>query len=155
MVLGERSIKYINNVPNFSFMKYKYVKDLTSDVMFEAYGKNLKELFANSALAMFEMICKIKKVKAEEKIRVEVEGDDLKELMHNWLQELIALVDTKEMFFSKFVIKKIDEKKLVAECYGEEIKPELGETVVKALTYYGFDVRKEKGKYVARVSLDI
>ena len=26
--------------------KYEFIDDLTSDVLFEAYGKNLKELFA-------------------------------------------------------------------------------------------------------------
>jgi SHS2 domain-containing protein len=29
-------------------MKYKQIEDLTSDVLFEAYGKDLKEVFENS-----------------------------------------------------------------------------------------------------------
>ena len=45
-------------------MKYKFVEDLTSDVMYEAYGKDLKELFENAALALLSVICKIDKVKS-------------------------------------------------------------------------------------------
>ena len=36
-------------------MKYKFIDSLTSDVMFEAYGKTFKELFENAALALFSI----------------------------------------------------------------------------------------------------
>ena len=135
-------------------MKFKFIEDLTSDVMFEAYGKNEKELFENAGLALFSVICQVNKVKSVKKVKVKVKGDDLKDLMINWLQELISLVDIKNMFFSRFKILKIDEKQLEAEIYGEEIKPEKGETVVKAVSYYNFELKKNK-KWKVRVVLDI
>ena len=58
------------------------------------------------------------------------------------------------MFFSRFKVLKIDEKQLEAEIYGEEIKPEKGETVVKAVSYYNFELKKNK-KWKVRVVLDI
>jgi len=134
-------------------MKYKFIEDLTSDVMFEAYGKDLKELFENAALALSDVICK--NVKPKLKVSVKVKGDDLKELMINWLQEIISSVDIKDMFFSKFDIKMINEKKLEANIYGEEITPEKGETVVKAVTNYNFKLEKNKKRYLVRISLDI
>lgn len=134
---------------------YKFVEDLTSDVMFEAYGKNLKELFTNAALAMFEVICQIKKIKPSEVREVDVKADNAKELLYNWLSELIALVDTEQMFFSKFEITEIDEKHLKAKCYGEPMIPEKGETVVKAVLYYGFKLEKTKDGYKARIGCDI
>ena len=79
--------------------KYKFIDDLTSDVMFEAYGNDLKELFKNSALALFSLICEINNVGREKTIDIEVNGDSLEELMVKLLQELIALVDTDELFF--------------------------------------------------------
>ena len=133
-------------------MKYKFIEDLTSDVMFEAYGKDLKELFQNSALALSEVICK--NVKPKVKVNVKIKSDDLEDLMVDWLQKIISLVDIKDMFFSKFVVKKIDEKSLSAEIYGEKISPEKGETVVKAVTNYKFKLEKKKN-YLVRVSLDI
>ncbi len=136
-------------------MKYKFLDDITSDVVFEAYGNDLKEVFINAAEAMFEIICQKKLVKPKKKINIEVKGDDLEDLMFNWLQELIGLVDTEEMFFSKFKIESIKNTKLKATIYGEEIVPEKGETVVKSLTYYKYKFEKINNKYKATVSLDI
>jgi SHS2 domain-containing protein len=137
------------------FMKYRFVDDLTSDVMFEAYGKNLKELFVNAAFALFNVICQPEKVRTKVKRKVEVKGKDEKDLMLNWLQELIGLVDTEEMFFSKFDIIEMDEKHLRAECWGEKISREKGGTLVKGVTYHKFGIEKTKGGYRATVSLDI
>jgi len=135
-------------------MKYKYLEDLTSDVMFKAYGNDLKELFENSAEALLKVICQLNKIKPVEVIEVEVEGEDVQELMFNWLQELIVLVDTEEMFFSKFEIIKISENKLKAKIYGEPITPEKGETVVKSITNYGFKVEKKGNQWTAKISMD-
>ncbi|MDD4878154.1 MAG: archease [Candidatus Nanoarchaeia archaeon] len=136
-------------------MKYRIVDDLTSDVMFEAYGKGLKEVFANSALAMFSVICNVSKVKAKKSVVVNVNADNASDLLYKWLSMLVALVDTKGMFFSKFEILEIDETHLKAKVYGEPISPEKGETVVKAVLYYGFKLEKTKKGYAARVGCDI
>ena len=136
-------------------MKFKIIEDLTSDVMFEAYGKNLKELFENSALALFSIMCKVDNVKNEKIKIISVKGSDVEDLMINWLQELIGLVDIDEMFFSKFKIEKITETNLKAKIYGDEIRPEVGEVVVKAVTYYGFNFEKTEKGYKVKVSLDV
>ncbi len=134
---------------------YKFIDDLTSDVMFEASGHDLKEAFENAAEAMFSLICKLELVSRKKYLEIEVQGGNKEELMISWLQELIGLVDTEDMFFSKFEILEIGEKHLKAKIYGEEIRPELGETVVKAVTYYKFKFEKTPKGYVVRVSLDI
>ncbi|MEA2037811.1 MAG: archease [Nanoarchaeota archaeon] len=135
--------------------KYKFLDDITSDVMFEAYGKDLKELFQNAAEALFSVICKIKDVKPEETEEYQVKAEKLEDLMINWLQALIAIVDTEQKFFSKFEIIEIDETHIRAKLSGEQIKPELGETVVKAVTLYKYQFEKTKEGYKVRVSLDI
>jgi SHS2 domain-containing protein len=135
--------------------RYKFIDDLTSDVMFEAYGKDLKEVFENSAEAMMSVICQIKKVGDKIRKEMEVTGDDEKDLLLNWLQELIARVDVEGLFFSRFEIREISPTKLKAVVYGEEASPEKGETVVKAVTYYNFSLKKNEKGYTARVSLDI
>ena len=88
-------------------MKYKFLDDLTSDVMYEAYGKDLKELFSNAALALFEVISDISNVNPKLIKKVELKAENLEELMIAWLQELIARVDTDMMFFSEFDIEEI------------------------------------------------
>ncbi len=134
---------------------YKFIDDLTSDVMFEATGRDLKEVFENSATAMLEVICQIDRVEPKENREVEVHGKDVRELLLNWLQELIAMVDIEGMFFSKFEISEISPAGLKAKIWGEEANPEKGETVVKALTYHKFGIEETKKGWVARVTLDI
>lgn len=136
-------------------MKYKFIDDITSDVMYEAYGKDLKELFENSALALFSIICQVDKVEPKEVVEVEVNADKAEELMIEWLQKLIALVDTEEKFFSKFEIEEIDEKHLKAKIYGETISPEKGETVVKSVTYHKYKFEETPEGYKVMVSFDI
>jgi SHS2 domain-containing protein len=136
-------------------LKYKFIEGLTSDVMFEAYGKDLKELYANAAEALFSVICQIKKVKPIKKEEFLMKGDKLSDTMWNWLAGLIAIVDTEHMFFSKFEIVEADEFHVKARLYGEEAKPETGETVVKSVTNYKYKVEKTSDGYKAVVSLDI
>ncbi len=136
-------------------MKYRMIDDLTSDVMFEAYGRDLREVFLNAAEAMFSVICQKGKVRAERPVEVSVTSDDTGSLMIAWLQALIAAVDTESMFFSRFDITEIDERHLKAKAYGEDMVPEKGGTVVKAVTYYKYKFERTKEGYLTRVSLDI
>jgi SHS2 domain-containing protein len=133
--------------------KYKFLDEITSDVMFEAYGKNLKEVFDNAATALFTIICH--DVHGKNVIDVNVTGEDISDLMFNWLQELIARVDIEEMFFSKFEILEISETQLKAKIYGEPVSPEKGETVVKSLTYHQYKFEKTEKGFMTRVSCDI
>ena len=135
--------------------KYKFIEDLTSDVLFEAYGENLKELFANAAEAMFTIICQVDKVKPENVEEFDIKGEDLEGTMWNWLSGLIAMVDTEQMFFSKFEIVDASETHVKAKIYGESMRPEIGETVVKSLTMYKYKVEKYQKGYKAVISLDI
>jgi len=135
--------------------KYRFIDDLTSDVMFEAYGKGLKEVFANAAEAMFKIICQIEKVMPKKAVLIEAQAESTGKLMIAWLQELIAAVDTEGIFFSKFDILEISEKRVKAKCWGEPVSPEKGGTVVKAVTYYKYLFEKTKEGYRSRVALDI
>lgn len=136
-------------------MKYRFVNDLTSDVVFEAYGKGLNELFENAAFALFSVICQIEKIKPKIKKEVEVSGDDTKDLMFNWLQKLIEVVDIDNLFLSKFDVKEIGKTYLKVVCMGEEADPKKGGTLVKAVTYYKFNIEKTEKGYKVTVSLDI
>lgn len=127
--------------------------DLTSDVMFEAVGGDLAELFAECAKAMFSVICKDAKPKVS--VDIDIKADGLQELLFRWLQELIALVDIEEMFFSRFDILEIDMTHLKAKVWGEPITPGKSGTVVKSVTNYGFMVNKADDGYRAQVCLDI
>lgn len=136
-------------------MKYRFLDDLTSDIVFEAYGCDLKELFENAALALFDVISQRESVSPLVQKSVELTGEGEKDLLFNWLQELISMVDTEELFFSEFDIQEICSTSLMAVCRGEEISPGKSGTLVKAITYHRFNLEKTKKGYKATVSMDI
>lgn len=138
--------------------KFKFIDITSADVAFEAYGKDLNELFANSALAMFEVMINTSLVDKKIERFIEVNGYDLLSLMFNWLNELIFYVDTENLAFSEFEVN-VDEKnfKLKAICKGEKIDRNKHEvrTLVKACTYHKMKIWKENEIWKAIVILDI
>lgn len=139
-------------------MRYKFLDDLTSDVMFEAYGKTLEEVLENAALAMFSVVCNTKRVRPLKSMNVEVSSQDEKSLLYDWLSKLLTDSEIEGLFLSKFNIHKIErdgDLHLYATASGEDVSPEKGETVVKGVTYYGFELEKTKSGYRAQVALDI
>jgi SHS2 domain-containing protein len=138
-------------------MKYKFIEGLTSDVMFEAYGKSLEELLENAALALFEVVCQIKKIEPKKRIEVEVEAENLNSLVYEFLSNLLTESEIEELFLCKFdvSVKKNKIFKLKAKAWGEPISPEKGGTVVKAVTYYGLKAEKTAEGFKARITLDI
>jgi SHS2 domain-containing protein len=137
--------------------KFEFLDITTADVAFAAYGKSLDELFANAALAMFDVIVDTSQIEPKVERKVEVKGNDLKSLMFNWLNELLVFVDGERLVFSKFEVKVDGENfKLTAECTGEEMDRDKHElrTEVKATTYHKLEVKKDN-IWRAQVILDI
>ncbi len=139
---------------------YEYLKDLTSDVAFKAYGKDLNEVFINAAKAISSIMCDIKKVGSDKQIMIEVTAKNQKDLLYNWLQNIVAEVDIEGMFFSEFKILELTDTSLKAEVLGEDIDQSKQETVVKAVTNYLFNLEKIVDKenneiFVATACVDI
>ena len=139
-------------------MKYKFLPDVAiADVAFEAYGKTLEELFENAALATESVQVDLKSVKKTETKSIEVKGDDVKDLLFNFLQELVYLKDAEQLLFSAFKVTIAkDASMLKALCEGEQIADHHRlESDVKAVTLHMFDIVKRGTKFVATVVLDI
>ena len=143
-------------------LKYKQLPELTTaDIAYEIYGKNLNELFENSALALFNTMCNLKKVKQKIKKIIKLKNENSQDLLFDFIEELIFLKDSKYILFSKFKVK-IKNNELQAECFGENInqaKHQL-KVDVKAITYHKFELKKMQGHrgrnpYIATMVLDI
>jgi SHS2 domain-containing protein len=138
--------------------RFRFLDDLTSDVMFEAYGRTIEELLQNAALAMFSVICDIERVEPKEELTFEVSAEDETSLLYRWLSEALTRSEIEELFLSEFVVESLqseDGPRIRARARGEPASPEKGDTVVKAVTYYGLGVKKDSRGYRATVSLDI
>ena len=140
--------------------KYKFLEDIAiADIAYEAYGKDLNELFENAAIAIFELSADIKTVDAKEKIEFELENEKLDNLLYDFLSEILFLKDSKYMVFRKVKveIKEGKTNKLNAFLEGDTINSEKQhlENDIKAVTMHMFELKKDKGGYTARIVVDI
>ncbi len=135
--------------------KYKFLKH-TADVKFQAFGKNLKEVFENSVLAVSEILSKGKKVKSKKIKRISVEGGNNETLLYNLLEEIIYLLDADQFIVAKARVK-FDEiaRKMGVEFYGDDSKKYNELEGIKAVTYNEMFVKKLGEKWVAQVVLDV
>jgi len=138
-------------------MKKYELLEHTADIRVRMTGKDLKGLFKNSALAMFDIIAqrKLSKTDKQEKIIIEQKADNLDELFINWLNELLSLSSAKELIFSEFQIKKLDENNLEAVAMGENEKKYKVNTEIKAATYHGLKLEKIRSGWQAEVIFDV
>jgi len=137
--------------------KFEFIDITAADVAFVAYGNDLNELFANAALAMFNVMVETKNVERKVERRISVSGDDLVSLLFNWLNELLFYVDAENLVFSEFNVSVDTERfTLTAACRGEQIsaKHEV-KTHVKAATMHRMKIEKKQGRWEATVILDI
>lgn len=142
-------------MPNYRFLEGVS----TADLAFEATGKELNDLFANAALAMFESQVKLNTV--EEKItkKIVMERNDIGQLLFDFLSEIIFFKDAEQLVFktANVSIAKNAKYKLVAELKGEKIDPmkhKLGNDL-KAVTMHKFNVEQTPKGWKCLVVVDI
>ncbi|MGD9277832.1 MAG: archease, partial [Desulfobacterales bacterium] len=80
--------------------KYNLI-DHTADFGIHVYGSDSKELFANAAWAVFDIITEIDQLLGLDSCHIEVSGDDWSDLMVNWLREVLYLWNGKELLVKK------------------------------------------------------
>ena len=133
----------------------------TADAYIAAYGKSLEEAFENAALATFEVMTDVKKVKPLLEENVEVEAHDEYALLYNWLEELVVRFEVTNNLFSQFKIsviqKKPDGLKLKAKIWGDSFDPNkhVQRVGVKAVTYHKMEIVKEPEAVTIKFILDI
>jgi len=133
------------------------VIDHTADVGIIAYGTEIKQVFANAALALFSLITELEDVGEELKYDVEVASEDRESLLVEWLNELIYLFDAEHVLLKKFDVQSLSNARLKAACYGEKFDPSRHriKTGVKAATYHMLRIDKDNKGYKAQVIFDI
>lgn len=141
-------------------MSYRYLEDLSyADAAFEASGKTLEELFADSAAATFEVMVDTKTVKPLWSRKIVLENGSVDGLLIDWLSELVFLKDSENLLFCEFKvdITKNDVYELKAQALGEKINREKHSlrSDVKAVTYHMLEVKRTGDIWTARVVLDI
>jgi SHS2 domain-containing protein len=143
-------------------MPYHYLEEFgTADIAFEATGRDLSELFRDTADATTNvMIDNIEAIRPRETRQIEFSNDKLDMLLFDLLQELIFLKDAERLLLRIRDVQIAERDgiyfvKAMAE--GEPLDAEWHRQRgdVKAVTLHDFSVEQTEGGWKARVLLDI
>src|SRR5215218_5179981 len=81
--------------------KFRYLDHMT-DLIVEAYGNTLEELFENSAIGLVNAMFEISKVDVTDSIKIIAEGYDFKSLLYDWIEKIILSIYIDRMIITKF-----------------------------------------------------
>jgi SHS2 domain-containing protein len=137
---------------------YKFF-DHTADIGVEVTGRTRKELFLNAAAALFDVMIESKtgEVSKKQQKKLTVEGADVADLLINVLRELLYLFNGEKFITVRCEIIKFTNQELQARLTGELFnnKKHLIKNEIKAVTYSGLKVEKQKTGWVARIIFDV
>lgn len=124
--------------------KFEYF-DVTADIGFYAFGKNLNEAFENAGLAMFNIISNTDDVDEVKSIEFEITSEDEVSLLYDYLEELLFYHEIEFMLFGEFDVQidKIDDNYcLKAIIKGEDINWDKHDRdcEIKAITFHQMEV---------------
>ncbi len=134
------------------------ILDHTADIGLELEAVTLDALFAAAARGLLHILCPNSQVKPIKSHPLQVCGEDIEELMVNWLSELNYLCQVQRFLVADVKIEEIQDQFLRASVTGERIDPMRhalrGE--IKAVTYHRIEVHQNvAGRWQGRVYFDI
>jgi SHS2 domain-containing protein len=130
--------------------------DHTADTGIEAHAETLGEVFAQTALGMFDFLAGLTSIEEREWREVHAEATDREALLVAWLNELVFLFSTDGLLLRRFEILEMSDTHIRARCHGERLDRLRHHVVaeVKSATYHMLQVKKNR-VWRARVILDI
>ena len=129
----------------------------TADIGIRVKGKDLKDLFKNAGLAIFQISSRKQfiKNKTHTSINIKLSSDNLEELFIDWLNELLSLSAAKGLIFHNIKISKLEDNIIEAVCVGSDINNYKVNTEIKAATYHELKVAQIPTGWLAEVILDV
>ena len=143
-------------------MPYEFLDDVAiADIAFEAWGKDLPELFQAAGDATINtMIDNLEAIEPREQRIISLENEALDLLLFNFLQELVYYKDSEQLMLRAQQVQiqeKDNKQQLNAVATGEKLDPNrhLQRVDVKAVTLHRFQVEETANGWTAMVILDI
>ena len=136
--------------------KYNLI-DHTADFGIQVFGSDSQELFANAALALFDVITEMDVLTGRDSIKITASGEDWSDLMINWLREILYLWNGKEMLVKSVQILSLSENNISAKIYFDAYMPDRHtiKTEIKAVTYHQIQVKSSPSGWEAQIIFDI
>jgi SHS2 domain-containing protein len=129
----------------------------TADIGFRVRAASLPELFEAAAQALASIAIETANIEPRGTFPIEARGADNQELLVNWLNEVLWLLDGKRIALGRFEVAEVGEGRVAGMAWGEPLDParHRAKIVVKGVTYHQLEVVRENGGWRARVFLDI
>jgi len=131
--------------------------EVTADKGIRAWGRDLPEVFLNTARGLWSLMVEPGAARAERMLPVKVEAGDRDTLLVAWLNELLYLHEVEEFVAAEFAITHLSDTMLEAEVWGERVDrarhPLVGH--VKAATYHLLRVQPVEEGWEAQVVVDV
>jgi SHS2 domain-containing protein len=141
-------------------MKYQLIEH-TADIGIQVSAGTIKQLFENSALALFDIITDKKKIKPSFSRTIIVKASNYEELLNEFLNRLLREFSVENNLIRKIVVKKVGKKgvliSLSALIFAEPYNHtrHLIKTEIKAVTFHNLSIKKTKSGYKAQVVFDV
>jgi SHS2 domain-containing protein len=129
----------------------------TADMGIRVRAESLDELFADAARGLFSvMVENFDAVRPTDEFAFQLHGEDIEELLHDWLAELLFTFHARRVALSEFHIQ-VDPPELTATARGEAIDTARHQidAEVKAITWHGLKVQQQSDGWLAEVIVDI
>lgn len=127
-----------------------------------AYGCTLEEAFKNAALGVAGLTYYIDRVEPREFVEVNVGGEDLEQLLFNWIDEFIYLFDGRKFaygdYFREVSIEGNGPYRIRAVVGGEHFdinKHGYRGLIVKAMTYNMMEIKRADNYWRLTFVVDI
>ncbi|KPK27494.1 MAG: hypothetical protein AMJ61_05510 [Desulfobacterales bacterium SG8_35_2] len=129
----------------------------TADTGFEVWGTTKEEVFESAAKAFFDIMWQIETGQKNEPETIEVTGNDLEELLVNFLEEFLYLYDAKGLVCTGLDVDAIEKHKVSARAWLQKFNQARDQELlgVKAVTYHQLFIGKINSTWTARIFLDI
>ena len=132
--------------------KYEEIEH-TADLAMRAYGRDMRELFANAAYGMFSLMADLEDLTPKRTREVHLEAPDQEALLVDWLNELLYLNEVRGEVYCSFEIHALSPTEISATVGGDEAE---GVTkVIKAATFYDLEIVRTEDGYAATITFDV
>ena len=133
----------------------------TTDAYIEAWGPTLERAFAQAAEAFYETMLNVQKIDPILEEHIQVAGHDKKELLYNWIEQLLLEFDIKAMVYASYhIIIAPDDRtsfKLRGRVRGEKYDrgKHGAKTEVKGVTYHLMTIEEDAKEAKIKFILDL
>lgn len=132
--------------------------DHTADIGVQVSADSLPDLFATAVAGLYAVVGDVKaRDEVPQKTTIELSSDDHSTLLHDFLSELLFLLEVERQVLAGFEFERLDDHGLRVTADAARLDVERSDLLreVKAVTYHELDVSSDAGKWHAFFILDI